>query len=205
MKFGVQVFLSCAMVASIALINPQPASASGAPTDTNSSLAQDEAMQMVPVEASLEQSLDTHKLKPGAQFEVKLQNAAHLKNGPELPKGTVLIGEVTTDHIKANGASRLVLRFSEARLKDGKMIPIQATIMNILRPESSFDTDARTQASDGWNGKTLLVNQTNALSGVDLHSRIGEKDSGVFVSRKDKIKLAAGTHLTLAIAATKAA
>ena len=203
---GTQALLSFAMVASLAIINPKPACAAGAPMNTNLSSARHEARLMVPVEASLQRNLDARKDKPGTQFEAKLQNTVHLKNGPELPNGTTLIGKVTTDRMMSHGTSRLVLRFTEAKLRDGKMIPIRATIMDVTQPESGFDIDAGTEASDGWNGKTLQVDQIGVLSGVDLHSRIGAKNSGVFVStKKENMKLSAGTQLTLAIAAKKAA
>jgi hypothetical protein len=42
------------------------------------------------------------------------------------------------------------------------------------------------------------------MSGVDLHSRIASKNSGVFVSPKDKnVKLASGSELALALAQSK--
>jgi len=167
--------------------------------------ARREAAQMISAEAALEHSLDARKDSQGNQFEAQLKEAVHLKNGPELANGTTLIGTVTTDRTKAHGASRLALRFTEARLKDGKTIPIQATIMDVSQPESGFDIDAGTESASVWSGKTLQVDEIGVLSGVDLHSRIGAKNSGVFVSKKnDNMKLLAGTRLTLAIAAKKA-
>jgi hypothetical protein len=45
------------------------------------------------------------------------------------------------------------------------------------------------------------VDQLNALSGVDLHSKIASNNSGVLVSTKnDDVKLRAGTEFALAIA-----
>lgn len=210
MKCGAVVTLSFA-VASLTLLIPQSARASGvssagAQMNTTISSARHEAMQMVPVEASLERRLDARKDKPGAKFSARLRETVHLKNGPELPNGTILIGSVTTDRMTPRGTSRLALRFTEARLKDGKTVPINATIMDVAQPESGFDIDSGTEASNGWNGKTIQMDQINALSGVDLHSMIGASNSGVFVSKKkDKMTLSAGTELTLAIAAKKAA
>jgi hypothetical protein len=47
----------------------------------------------------------------------------------------------------------------------------------------------------------LQIDQVNALSGIDLHSRIGGQNSGVFLSRKDNVTIAQGVELALAIEA----
>lgn len=50
----------------------------------------------------------------------------------------------------------------------------------------------------------LQIDEIGALSGVDLHSRIASKNSGVFVStKKDDMKLSAGSEFALAIAVRK--
>lgn len=209
MKCGVAAALSFAFV-SFTLLNPQPTRASGvnsavATTGGAIRAAQGEAAQMIPVEVSLMRRLDARHDKPGARFTARLEETAHLKNGPKLPNGTTLIGKVTTDRMRLTGNSRLALRFTEARLKNGTKIPIEATIMNVTLPQDGYDMDAESAASNGWNGKTLQMDQIGALSGVDLHSMIGAKNSGLFVSnKKDDMKLRQGTQLTLAIAAKKA-
>lgn len=160
-----------------------------------------EAKQMVPAQALLVKSLNADKVKPGDAFQAKLSDTIHLKNGTELPHGTVLTGVVTTDQMRRQGTSTLALKFTEARLKDGKNIPIDATIIDITPPSydnSDFDLDA---GNPNWNAATLQVDQLNAESGIDLHSLIAGKNSGVFVSKKkDDVRLAQASILTLAIA-----
>ena len=158
---------------------------------------------MVPAEAVLAQEIDAKKMQPGQQFRAMLNENVHLKDGVDLPKGTELIGTVATDKMEAKGTSTLALSFTKADLKDGKAIPISATIMGIAPPEYSSDWDGgSTQASPSpWNGKTLQLDQVGAISGVDLHSRIAGKESGVFISnRNDNMKLGAQSQLSLAIA-----
>ncbi len=160
---------------------------------------------MIPVDASLQRNLDARKDKPGAEFEARLNSTVHLKNGPKLPSGTMLLGTVTTDHMRVRGTSRLALRFTEAKLKDGKDIPIKATIVNVSQPNYGYSMDGTSPALI-WSDKTLQVDELDALSGVDLHSKISAKNSGVFIShKKDNMKLSAGTRFTLAIAAKKKA
>ena len=155
-----------------------------------------EATMMVPAEANLGKALDANKMQPGKQFTAKLTETVHLKNGPELPRGTTLVGTVGTDDMQLNGNSKLALSITEARLKDGKTIPIKATIVGIAPSGTPEYSD-----SNPWTPNTLQVDQIDAMRNVDLHSRISGKNSGVFVTTtKDDVKLGAGSEIMLAIA-----
>ena len=161
------------------------------------------ATKMVPAEAVLGREINAKKMRPGEQFQAKLSKDVQLKNGVELPKGTELIGTVATDNT-GNGESTLALDFAKAELKNGKTVPIQATVIGISKPEygSAWDGGAVQPPPAAWNGKTLQVDQIGAVSGVDLHSRIAGKNSAVFVSKsKDNMKLSNESQLSLAIAA----
>jgi hypothetical protein len=129
----------------------------------------------------------------------------HLKDGSELPRGTALVGTVAADNMQQYGAkSILALRFTQAQLKDGKTIPIQATIVGVAPPMTtdSWDQGAGEAVPDPWNGSALQIDVVGVLSGVDLHSRIDGRNSGVFVStKKDDMKLAAQSQMSLALTA----
>ena len=87
-----------------------------------------ESMQMVPAQIELRVSLDAGTAKAGDRIVSVLGNKIHLKNGKELPAGTQILGVVSTDDMQTNGASKLALNFNQAKLKDGTLIPIKATI-----------------------------------------------------------------------------
>jgi len=195
--------------ASFALFCPRPAGARSANTTPDFSnkvpaaVASREAAKMVPAEAVLAQSLDANSIRTGEQFQAKLSDTVHLKDGVKLPKGTALIGTVATDRMRADGTSRLALRFTKAQLKDGKVVPIEATIIGVAPPEygSAWDGSDGQAPPDQWNGKVLQVDEIGAISGFDLHSSIAGTDSGVFVSaKKDNVKLSDNTQISLAIA-----
>lgn len=193
-------------LATFALLCPGFAHASsaanvkGSSTITASSSAQQEALRMVPAQASLIGNLDANKIKPGQSFRAELSGTIHLKNGPELPRGTRLLGTVSIDHMQADGTSRLALRITRAQLKHGKIIPIKATIVG-YSPESTFSSDEYGSSNNNWTSSTLQVDQLGAIAGVDLHSKIASRNSGVFVStKKDNMKLSSGSQLALAIA-----
>lgn len=167
--------------------------------------AHQQASEMVPAQAYLLHKLDAKDMKPGTQFTAKLSNTVHLKNGPELPKGTELIGKVSTDDLQLKGTSKLALCINEARLKDGKTVPVKATIVGVYAPETEtqqgYDVAPGEQQANDWNQNMLRIDQIDAISGVDLHSRVVGTNSGVFVTnKKSDVKISAGSEFALAIA-----
>ncbi|HUB28436.1 MAG TPA: hypothetical protein VL967_02025 [Terracidiphilus sp.] len=205
MNIGCTVKFTLA-AASLALLSPGFARASNS-TDANAAGARAEAMQMVPARAAVIKKLDANKLKPGEQFKVQLADTVHLKDGTELHRGTMLYGVISTDNLHP-GNSKLALNFTKAEPKDGEAIPIKATIVGVVGPESQnmngYEVARGDQQPNEWNASTLRIDEIGALSGVDLHSRIDGNNSGVFVTtKKDDVKLSPGSELMLAIAAQK--
>jgi len=204
-----QAVLSLPVAVCLLLLGPSLAQAkssaqsSATPAVASSGAGMSEAMNMVPAEADLVKTLDTKNLHAGQQFRAKLAGTVHLKNGPELPKGTELVGTVVADRANSDGqGSTLALRFTRAELKDGKAVPIKATIVGLYPPSSGNYYGSLSQTPNYWTDKTLQVDQIGALSGIDLHSRIAAQDSGVLVTnKKDNVKLNVGSELAIAIAA----
>jgi hypothetical protein len=164
-----------------------------------------EAATMKPARALLIKTVNARQEQSGQVVDAKLDSKVKLSNGTELPKGTILLGKVTTDDMQLPGVSKLALRFDEAQLKDGTNVPIRATIVGFYGPgaeESVLGTaNASDQVPNDWNAKTLQLDQENVVSGVDLHSKISSQNSGVFVStKKDNVKLKAGSEIQFAIA-----
>jgi hypothetical protein len=179
-------------------------------TDNNTapSATQDSAAaQMVPAQAVLENDLDAKKAQPGQQFRATLSDTIQLKNGPELPRGTLLVGAIVTDNAHTSETSTLAVRFTQANLKDGKSIPIVATIFGIAPParnDGAFDPNDVAQPGT-WDGKTLQSDVVGAEAGVDLHSKIAGDNSGVFVAtKKSDVKVPAYSQFALAIGAQSA-
>lgn len=168
----------------------------------SNSSAQAQAAQMVPAQAVLATRIDASKMQPGTKFRATLSQAVRLDNGTELPHGTRLIGTVTSDSM-AQGKAMLALRFTQADLKDGKTLPIKATIVDLSPGQSDYSElmDAANNPIP-WDRKTEKVDAIGVLSGVDLHSNIAGNNSGVFVAtKKEDVKLRAGSELSLAIGA----
>lgn len=194
--------------ATFALAHPGSARAQNSYTSSanvSGSASQSEASRMVPAQAVLDKGIDARKMQPGEKFRAKLSQTVQLKNGMELPRDTVLVGTIATDRMHDGGTSTLALRFTQAQLKSGKVVPIQADIMAVAGPVSdSPDPNYPNAALTPWDGRSTQVDEPDALSGVELHSSIGSQNSGVFVSKKkDEMRLSAGSQISLAIAAAQ--
>jgi hypothetical protein len=162
---------------------------------------QDAASQMVPAEAALVRSLDAKKAKAGQEFQTTLHGKVQLKNGTELPSGTKLVGTISTVNTQP-GSVKLALRFTKAELKSGKVIAIKAMIVGVDSPQGIPPDDITTTVSHHWDYNVQQIDESGVMGGVDLHSRISDEDSGVFVStKKDDIKFEPRSQLVLAITA----
>lgn len=152
-----------------------------------------DAARMVPAQASLAQTVDASKVQTGQQVKATISDKVKLKDGTELPRGTVLIG--TADSGQADGKSILTMHFTQAQLKDGKTIAVSVTIVDLVPAGNVGYTTVAT-----WNPNMLQVLQQNVIKGVDLSSHVGDTTSGTFIAeKKDSLKLAKGCALTLAI------
>lgn len=158
-----------------------------------------EAAQMVPGAIELRKQLDSRKIHAGQTFQARLDTTLHLKNGPELKSGTLLLGKVTADKAKG-GTDRLSLRFTAARLKNGTTIPIKATVMEVAPP--AFDSGIRlADETDMWHDRTLRVDQIAVLPDVDMHSNIASRNSATFVAEDNKdVRLDSLSQMIVAIA-----
>jgi hypothetical protein len=165
---------------------------------------QSEAMHLVPTAGALVEDVDAKKNQAGQEVDVKLTQTVRLTDGTKLPVGTLLVGDIAQDDMQVNGQSKVALRFTQAKLKDGNVVPIKATIFGVGARES----DPQTQSDriiTGWNENTTSIDEIGAVPHVDLHSKITSGNSGVFVSTdRDDVKLKAGSELGLAIAVVKA-
>jgi|GEM_PF-1298969 len=185
-------------------VDSQPSQDSANQSDE---VAAQQAEQMVPARAYLRNKLDAKHAQPGAQFAATLSESVHLKNGPELPRGTELAGTVTTNDKQADGTSRLALTITQARLKNGETIPVKATIVGVWGPESEtaqgLSVVPGEEETNDWTAKILKIDELGATPGADMHSEIAGQSSGVFVANKKNgnVKIDAGSELALAIEA----
>jgi hypothetical protein len=99
-------------------------------------------IRMVSAKAELQKGLNAKKLKPGQAVTAKLEQKVTLPNEPALQRNTVLLGKV--DAVEASqhhSNSKITVTFDQAKLKDGTVLPVKVTVMQVSDPSL-----ARTQA-----------------------------------------------------------
>lgn len=92
-------------------------------------------IQMVPVVAQLDKTLDAKKAKQGDPVTAKLQQGVQIPDAQALPKNTVLEGHV--DQVQASdhkSDSTMTVTFDKAKLKDGTELSIKATVIAVSEP-----------------------------------------------------------------------
>ncbi|MHB1795714.1 MAG: hypothetical protein ACYCPO_12175 [Acidobacteriaceae bacterium] len=170
--------------------------------------AQPQHLKLVSANAELTQGLNTKSSRQGQTVTAKLTanvTTAGSAGSMELPKGTMLMGTVEQVQPGNGNKSEISIVFNEARLKDGREIPIKATLLGAY-PSAGVYT------SGGGVGSYLpiqprlipsdekVLQDPGALGNVTMKSAVQSDVSGTFLSKKNSIKLSRGTQLQLAIA-----
>ena len=117
------------------------------------------AQSLVGVNTTLDRTLDSKSAAAGQVVTAKLDGTVTAADGTKLPKGTELIGKVA-DVKNANGATSVSLVFTSAKLKDGKEIPVKATVLAAYPELDRGGSDAGrcgSAASAGSGGRRQRV------------------------------------------------
>jgi hypothetical protein len=112
----------------------QPPAQQSQPAEQNASQPQ-RTIQMVPVQAQLDKTLDAKKARQGDPVTAKLIQGVRIPDAEALPKNTELEGHV--DQVQASehkSDSMVTVTFDKAKLKDGKEFPIKATVLAVSEP-----------------------------------------------------------------------
>ncbi len=165
------------------------------------------AQSLVGVNTRLDRTLDSRSAAAGQVVTAKLDGTVTTADGTKLPKGTELIGKVA-DVKNANGAASVSLVFTSAKLKDGKEIPVKATVLAAY-PQSDPVADtlggAPQPAPAQVEGDSVFDQQAGALEHVEMTSAVKDHNSGTFSSTTGNFKLLAGTGLQVGIASASTA
>jgi len=96
---------------------------------------QQQTIQLVRAQASLDTTLDAKKAKQGEAVKAKLQQNVQIPNEEMLPMNTVLEGHVDQVQPSENKSdSTVVVTFDKAVLKGGKELSIKATVLQVSEP-----------------------------------------------------------------------
>jgi hypothetical protein len=174
--------------------------------------AQD-APKLVGANARLVNTVDTKHASQGQTITAKIESNVKNVGGVEFPKGTLLIGKVEQVRPSTNdGPAYLSIVFDQAKLADGKTVPVKATLLGAYPAQ-----DGDYYAEAGSEGTLIgglpasvpadqkVDQEPGALGNVEMRSAVQSVASAVFTSTKHNIDLKNGTELQVAIAPEGAA
>ena len=126
------------------------------------------AAQASDVSAELTKKIDSKNAKVGDAVEAKTTGAVRLADGTRLPKGTRLIGHVTEVSRKSSEekTSSLAFGFDHAILRDGREVPIRATLMSLSAP-------APMTAGGGFSDDSAMGGGMGSMGGGGIMSARG--------------------------------
>jgi hypothetical protein len=145
-----------------------------------------QAGHMVGVRARLEKSLDANKVRVGDAVVASPEAKIHLDNGIDLATNSRLLGRVDTVQPSVGKSnSAISVTFDKVRMKDGREIPIKATILwigqapNQLVPTTLSAAADRTTPGVGVDSGSVSVtgqmipvtqgNQGSEITGAPTH------------------------------------
>jgi hypothetical protein len=169
---------------------------------SNTSQMSSSNVQLMTVDASLDKAINSSKLMQGQMVAAKTTMKVKTPDGVDLPKGTELMGKVSDVQGGQNGSmTRFSITFDQARLHDGRTVPIKATILGAMPPNSSYyGQNSFPDSSHTVSMKEKVDQEPGILHDIAMKSAVQSNVSGTFMSKKDKIDLNQGTQLRLALA-----
>lgn len=177
-------------------------------TSQNTQQTTPENVQLVSAQAQLSHALSTENAAQGQVVTAKLTSSVKTAEGMKMDKGTMLIGKVEkVERSNNNGPARLSIVFDQARLKDGKTIPVKATLLGAY-PSNAGSYYAETGVSGNMipNQPHMISSQEKidqmpgTLSHVGMHSAVQSNVSATFIAKDRNVELKKGTRLQVAIA-----
>jgi hypothetical protein len=153
--------VSTAVVADEGKSAPAPKSA-----DVPKSVAAQRADRMLPVRAQLMGKLDSKSAKTGDSIELRTMEAIKTSDGTEIPKGTRIMGHVTSvvAHGKGSENSEVAIQLDRADLKGGSSFAIRSQIQWVTPPpDPSTSASLRSQQNIGGN---VMGDPTNVMGGA---------------------------------------
>jgi hypothetical protein len=165
---------------------------------------QQQNLNLVSANARLTSGINSKSTHKGQIVMAKLTSDVKANGQTEFPNGTLLMGKVSQVQNAKGNESKVSVVFNEARLSNGREVPIKATLLGAYPPT----VPGVTQSASSYMmvqprhipNDQKVQQDPGTLSHVMLKSAVQSRVSGVFLSKKHDINLHRGTRLQLAIA-----
>ncbi|MGA7318523.1 MAG: hypothetical protein WBX22_31670 [Silvibacterium sp.] len=169
-------------------------------------------IMMVNVMASIEKTIDSKKAKTGDPVTAKATAATVLSDGTRVPVGSTLLGHIDSiapSEKKSDGI--LVLTFDMLQIKNGKEIPIKATVMSVTSTSPTFGVDDKpydpssyitgTQGDNKTNGENNQTRGPHTIVGLTLSGSPNDSFSATLTQARKNVELSSSTQLVVSVAA----
>jgi hypothetical protein len=133
------------------------------------------AGEMRPVSGELQGKLDSKTAKAGDPVIVKTTQKTKTADGVEIPKGSRLVGHVTSAqaHAKGKSESQLGIAFERAELKGGQSIAIHSMIESIAPPASAMAAAEADDSADAMMSAGPAMASGGMVGGARGGSALG--------------------------------
>ncbi|MFY9745588.1 MAG: hypothetical protein WA891_17040 [Acidobacteriaceae bacterium] len=160
--------------------------------------------QLVGVTARLGKALDSQNAKQGEAVQAKLDRTVKVTEDMKLPRGTELLGTIAAVEPSLNGGpSSMSLRFDQAKMKDGKTVPVKVTVIAAYPSdenlEATYGNETMGSAPRHVQGQDKFDQEPGLLSKVSMTSRVSGHNSATFSRKDGAVSLRAGTFLQVGI------
>lgn len=192
------------LLASVSIVAAQTPSA---PQSDSSNV-----IMMVNLTASIEKTIDAKKAKAGDPVAAKTIAAGKLSDGTEVPSGSILTGHIDSVTPSENkGDSKLTITLDKLQIKNGKEIPVKATVVNVVSTAPNFGDDKPydpssyrpgTQGDNKANGENNQTGPTapHPVEGLTVAGSPKDATSGTFTQAKKNLHLTSSTQLMVSVA-----
>jgi hypothetical protein len=182
------------------------------------SAAPSQVIMMVNLAANIDKGIDAKKTKAGDPFTAKVSTAGKLNDGTIVPIGSLLQGRIDSVTPSENkGDSTLVLTIDKLQIKNGKELPIKATIVSITSTTPTFGNDDKTYDPSSYRPGTIGDNKSNGqnsqngapagphpIEGLTLSGSPKDATSATLTQAKKNIHLSNATQIVVSAAVVHA-
>jgi len=173
----------------------------------------------------VDKTLDSSKLKEGDTVEVETSGSFKLPDGTLVPKGSKLVGHVTTSKARSKGdtQSQLAVTFDKLNITNGKQLSVKGIVQAVFPPAAEVDpgvpgaatshggggafSTAGSAPSPDYKPMSDVKNGSNTGSGAHVEPASDPKsvgvqgidnlqlEDGVLSSKGKNVKLGGGVRL----------
>lgn len=163
------------------------------------------------ITATFVKTIDTKRNKAGDRVTAKSIVGTTLLNGLTVPVGSVLEGQINSVVPSENqGDSTLVITFDKLAIKNGKELPVKATVLTVMsappvfRQEPVAVAPLASRVGEPIGHSHIPENRasgSHTISGLTMSSSAKDSTSAILTQTRKDIHLTSDVQVTVSLAA----